>query len=134
MVVIDASDAVMGRLAVEVIKELKKGETVHVINLEKAVITGNPDSIVDFYKTRVDKGERYHGPFFPKRPDGIFKRALRGMVAYKRKSGREMMAHLKVHSGIPRNVKTEGAKKLGLKEIRCKYITLSDLSKRLGGI
>lgn len=134
MVVVDATDAVVGRLAVAVVKELKKGEKVQVVNLEKAIITGTPDQIIEFYKTRVDKGERYHGPFFPKRPDGIFKRALRGMVAYKRKSGREMMANLRVYSSTPKTINMDDAKKLGVKVIRSKYITLGELSKRLGGI
>ncbi|MAH42926.1 50S ribosomal protein L13 [archaeon] len=137
MVVIDGTDAVLGRLCVAVSKEAKKlkdDETIDVINVEKVIITGNPKKIEAFYKQRIDKGERYHGPFFPRRPDGIFRRALRGMIAYKRKSGRDMFSKIKIHNGVPKGVKTDDVKKMGVKEVRCKYITLEKLSQKVGGI
>ncbi len=137
MVVIDGTDAVLGRLAVQVVKELKKlekEEILEIVNVEKVIITGDPKKIEELYKQRIDRGERYHGPFFPKRPDGIFRRALRGMIAYKRKSGRLMMSKVKVHNGVPKSVKTDDMKKMGHKDIKCKYITLEKLSEKLGGI
>ena len=134
MVVIDGKSAVMGRLAVAISKELKKGEKVDVVNAEKIIITGDPVKIVEFYKARTDRGERYHGPFFPKRPNSIFLRAVRGMLAYKKKSGREMVHNLKIYNGVPKSLENEEAKKMGVKEIKCKYITLEKLSEKLGGI
>ena len=134
MVVFDGKNAVLGRLAVAIAKELKKGENVDIINVEKVIITGNPDSIEKFYKAKLDRGERYHGPFFPKKPDGIFLRAVKGMVPFNRKSGREMLHKLKVHNGIPKNLENEETKQMGVKEIKCTCITLEKLSKKLGGI
>ena len=40
MIYIDASDMVLGRLSSFVAKELLKGEQVHIVNAEKAVVIG----------------------------------------------------------------------------------------------
>jgi large subunit ribosomal protein L13 len=88
MKVYDATGKVLGRLASVVAKEAIKGETVHVINCEKAIIVGNPEFMKSKYKQRIDRGDPHHGPFFPRTPTGIVKRAIRGMIDYKKPLGK----------------------------------------------
>jgi large subunit ribosomal protein L13 len=45
-VVIDAEGAILGRLSTNVAKRLLQGETVDVVNVEKIVISGKPESII----------------------------------------------------------------------------------------
>ncbi|MFH0956799.1 MAG: uL13 family ribosomal protein, partial [Candidatus Aenigmatarchaeota archaeon] len=45
MILIDAKDQILGRLASEIAKLVLNGETVSVVNAEKAIITGNPEMI-----------------------------------------------------------------------------------------
>ncbi len=101
MLCIDAKDMVLGRLASTVAKELLKGEDVCVVNAEKAVIVGRPESTLSEYKEKRARGDPYHGPFFPRTPERIFKRTVRGMLPYKTARGREALKRLKVFISIP---------------------------------
>jgi large subunit ribosomal protein L13 len=112
MIVIDASDQVMGRLASSVAKMVLSGETVSVVNAEKSVIVGNPDSIIAEYKAKRARGDPYHGPFFPKTPDRIFKRTVRGMIPYKTGRGKEAFKRLRVFISIPSELSGKGFTKL----------------------
>ena len=70
-VVIDARDCIMGRVASQVAKRALDGETIAVVNAERAVITGNESDIMGVYRKRSDVGSD-RGPYYPKRPDRIF--------------------------------------------------------------
>ncbi|MFH1420852.1 MAG: 50S ribosomal protein L13 [Candidatus Aenigmatarchaeota archaeon] len=131
--IVDGTNAVLGRLAVGVVKELKTGEAVDIINAEKIIITGDPKSTTNFYFQRRRKGSRFHGPFFPKTSNGIVLRAVRGMIDYKSKKGKELISRLKVHLGVPKEFEGKPVTTLGKKEVKCKYITIGKLSKSLGG-
>ena len=96
MICIDASNHVLGRLASKVAKHVLCGEAVAVVNAEKAVVIGNPKAIVASYKERRDRGDPYHGPFYPRHPDRILKRTVRGMLPYKTPRGREAFKRLRV--------------------------------------
>lgn len=132
MLVIDADGAILGRLSSFVAKKLLEGEEVHIINAEKAIITGDPKVIVEKYLARIQRGNPHHGPFFPKQPHRILRRTIRGMLPYKKAKGRNALKRLKVYVGIPDNLKDKETIKMKEKK-RCKYITLLELSKRIGG-
>ena len=135
MKVYDATGKVLGRLATVVAKQAIKGEHVHVINCEKAIIVGNPEFIKSKYKQRIDRGDPHHGPFFPKTPTGIVKRAIRGMIDYKKPLGKKALKRVKVWTGLPenlKNVKVEDVNIKGVNQIKSKYITIGDLSVALG--
>ena len=101
MMIIDANNAILGRMATRVAKSLLIGDTVTIVNAEKAVITGNKDNIMGKYKEMADRGHRYKGPFFPKAPHRIVKRVIRGMIHWKSPKGRDAFKRLKVHIGVP---------------------------------
>ncbi|MFC2142905.1 50S ribosomal protein L13 [Candidatus Aenigmatarchaeota archaeon] len=128
---IDAKNVVLGRLATFVAKELIKGESVNIINAEKAIITGNPSKIIDRYMQRRRRGTPHHGPFISKTPEKIVKRTIRGMLPFHSKKGRDYYKKLKVYVSIPD--KLDGEKKeIKAKEIRSEFITIGKLSKALG--
>ena len=67
MTVIDAKDLVLGRLATAVAKRALLGESIDIVNCEKAIITGNKKTILKRYQQRRDRGIPTKGPFFPRR-------------------------------------------------------------------
>ena len=133
MMIIDATDARLGRLASFVAKKLLQGEKITIINAEKAIITGNPDTTVEKYLQRRQKGSPQHGPFFPKRPDLIVRRTIRGMLPYKKPKGRKAFKNLRVYIGTPEGLEGEIIKFAEKqKPIRCRFITIYELAKRIG--
>ena len=130
MIILDAKNAVLGRLASETAKMLKKGEEVVIVNSEQAIITGDTKQIVGKYLKRRRIGSPQHGPFFPRKPDMIVRRTVRGMLNYKKPNGKAAYKRLKVHIGMPQ---LEGEKKsVAVKEIKTDYIKVSELAKALG--
>ncbi len=136
MRVIDASDLILGRMASIVAKRLLNGEEIRIINAEKAVISGRKDVTIDKYKARIQRGSREKGPYFPKRPDRIVKRTIRGMIPYKKAKGRQAFKKLKVYIGVPPELSQEKAETIedaNIKRISTSnYIILGELSRRLG--
>lgn len=141
--VIDADGKILGRLASYVAKKLLEGKRVAIINAEKAVITGNPNTIKERYLKRMQipgrpKPER--GMKISRTPDRIVWRAIRGMVPRKKAKGREAMRRLRVFIGVPDELKnvpihelSEDYTKEKLKPKRGKKImTVLELSNSLG--
>lgn len=132
-VVIDARDCILGRVASTVSDRALDGERIAVVNTEQAVITGNDEDIMSVYEKRLDIGSD-RGPYYPKRPDRIFKRSIRGMLPYKRQRGREAFENVRCYVGDPYEDKEstilEDTSLDRLSNI--KFISLSDISERLG--
>ncbi len=78
--IIDASNHILGRLSSYIAKRLLEGEKIVVVNAEKAIITGNPENVFERYKEKYDRGSKEKGPYFPRHPEKIFKRTVRGML------------------------------------------------------
>ncbi|VVB72291.1 50S ribosomal protein L13 [uncultured archaeon] len=136
MIVVDATGLVMGRLASVTAKSLLAGEEINIVNAEKALITGRRDFIFDDYQQTRTRGHKERGPYFPRRPEMILKRTVRGMLPYKMRRGRDAFSRLKIYVGVPRDLKgaqfvqPDGAKMRTASNNR--YIELGFLSKRLG--
>ncbi|MDK2892789.1 50S ribosomal protein L13 [Methanohalophilus sp.] len=136
MTVINADGLIMGRLASSVAKRLLAGETIYIVNAENAVISGTKEATFGEYKERRDIGSKEFGPYFPKRPDRILKRTVRGMLPYKRARGRDALGRLKVYVGVPDEL--QGKEFTTLEEASIerlstgKYMTVGTLSHKLG--
>ncbi len=136
--IIDGEGLIMGRLASTVSKMLLNGEKVVVLNAEKILISGTKEWAYARYKQRVDRASisnpRRMGPKYPRRPDDIFRRTVRGMLPYRKASGREAFKGLKVFVGVPQEF--EGAEVFKLEEAVPKNIKksieLGTVSKLLG--
>ena len=101
MIVYDAEDQIMGRLSSIVAKKLIDGENVTVVNVEKTILSGKSAMLRGHYLERTKRGDPYKGPFFPRTPDGIFRRTVRGMLPWDRPRGRQVYRKLKVFVGVP---------------------------------
>ena len=136
--VIDADGLVLGRLCTHVAKRLRNGEDIVVVNAEKAVVSGRRAQLLEFYKHRRKRGKSHltKGPYYPRTADRIIKRSVRGMIEYRKPTGREALKRLRVYLGVPKefaSAKTEtvtGAKKPHLE----KYVYLDEISKELGSV
>lgn len=131
--IIDANGATLGRLSTSTAKRLLKGEEIAIINSEKAIVSGKKRMIKERYKQKREVGTHRKGPFFPKMPDRIVKRTIRGMIPYQTPTGRAAYKRLKCYVGVPREF--EGKKFENIKNAEkhpIDYITIEELSKFLG--
>lgn len=136
MTVIDANNLILGRMASTVAKRLLNGEEIKIINAEKAIISGRKDTTFDRYRLYVDRGSREFGPRFPRRPDQIISRTIRGMIPHTKMTGRDAYNRLRVYIGVPPELSKENATTVEEASITrlstIKYTALGDLSKKLG--
>ena len=135
-VVVDARDCIFGRVASNVAERALDGERVAVVNAEQAVITGREEDVLAKFQKRVEIGSD-RGPAYPRRPDGILKRSIRGMVPYKKPRGREAFENVRVYLGNPYEDDDgheaevlEGTSLDRLSNI--KFVSLGDVSVALG--
>ena len=137
MKVIDGSEHILGRLATYVAKDLLNGEQIVIVNAEKIVITGRKEQILEDYKQRRDrgvKGRNRRGPYYPRMPDRMVKRSIRGMLPYQQPKGRTAFKKLKVYIGVPIGMDTAKVIKIddALDRGATKKILVGEVSKWLG--
>jgi len=132
--VIDASGQIIGRLSSAIAKRLLNGEEVVVVNAEKALITGSKAWLTGEFHHRRDVGSQRKGPFYPKRPDRILHRTIRGMLPYQQPRGRAALKRLRVYVEVPPDLKDQAIERPPGPKIRTsQYMSLADIAKRLGG-
>jgi large subunit ribosomal protein L13 len=131
--IIDASGATLGRLGTNAAKRLLKGEEITVVNSEKAIISGKKPTIKKIYKQKREVGTYRKGPFYPRMPDQIVKRTIRGMIPYQTPHGRSAFKKLKCYIGIPKEFEGKKFEKIVEAEKQpVDFITIEELSKFLG--
>lgn len=135
--IIDATDLILGRMAAFAAKKSLLGERVDIVNCEKAVISGNKRFIFGKYKHKYELGRNpYKGPFYPKMPDSIVRRTIRGMLPWKNKRGREAYKRVMCYIGVPerfKNQKFEELKEAHVSKLpHLKFTRILELSKQLG--
>ncbi|MFB6147120.1 MAG: 50S ribosomal protein L13 [Halobacteriaceae archaeon] len=131
-VVVDAGNCILGRVASNVAERALDGERVAVVNAETAIITGSEDDVLETYRKRDELGSD-RGPAYPKRPDRILKRSIRGMVPHKTDRGREAFGRVRVYVGNPFDEEPtvlEGTSLDRLSSIR--FVELGEVSDHLG--
>ncbi len=136
--IINGEGHILGRLASIVTKKLLEGEEIVVLNADKIIITGSKEWAYKKYKQRIDRSSisnpRRMGPKYPRRPDDIFRRTVRGMLPYKKAKGREAFKRLRAYVGVPREYKD--VEFTEVPEARRAYlkrgIRLGEISKLLG--
>ena len=104
----DAEGMILGRLASATADLLLKAaredrdDKVIIVNAEKAIVSGSKTSVFNKYQEKYKLNHARKGPFFPRMPDMILKRAVRGMLPYQSKSsGRRALRNLRVEIGCP---------------------------------
>jgi len=134
--VVDARDCILGRVASQVAEQALDGERVAVVNAERAVITGREEQLEEKYQGRRAVGSD-RGPAYPKRPDRIFKRSVRGMLPHKKPRGREAFENVRVYVGNPYadddSIEAEVLPETSLDRLsNIKFVSLGDISESLG--
>lgn len=131
IIVIDASEGALGRVASLAAKKALLGYEVKVVNCEKAIIVGNRKNIIEEYIIkRVRGGSSQKGPHFPKSPEMLMKRTIRGMLSYKKGRGGNAFKRVMCYSGVPKEF--EKSKKVDAKkENSGKSMTLNSLSREI---
>ena len=144
--VYNAEDRVLGRLASVVAKQLisakKAGEDTRVIivNAEKAIVSGKRSSVLSDYRAKYELNHPRKGPFFPRMPDQILKRTVRGMLPYqKNSSGRNALKSLRVEIGTPSDLSGDlpdgcewGDSTKIDRPLPERFVRLGEISKELG--
>lgn len=135
MIIVDAKDQILGRLATFVAKKALLGEEIKVINAEKAVIVGKRDDIISKYKRGRERGIPSKGPFIPRMPDRFVRRAIRGMLPYSKARGREAFRRVLCYKGVP--AEFEGKEAVDpqanvSKVVGVKHMSVDEITKILG--
>lgn len=131
-VLIDAEDAVLGRLASQVAKILRGknkpsftphvdcGDNVIIINCEKVKLTGNKmtDKLYVSH-SGYPGGQKHRTPeeYMAKKPEFIIEKAVKGMLPRTR-LGRKQLANLKVYAGAEHPHAAQSPKTIKLNEIK----------------
>jgi len=130
-IIIDAENAILGRLASYAVKQSLLGKEIAIVNAEKAIILGTEQSIMETYKIRRARGgSGLRGPFFPTTSERILKRTIRGMLTYKKGRGAEAFERIKAYNGIPKEFEEAPKIKSGKGG---KGVTLKRVSQLLRG-
>lgn len=129
--ILDATNQILGRMATEVAKKALLGEKIDIVNCEKAVISGNRSQILGEYKHRRERGTPAKGPFFPRMPERLVKRTIRGMLPYKQYKGELAFKRIKCYVGVPEEMKNEKFQKIEKADVEklpnYKYITIKEI-------
>jgi len=126
MKIIDATNAVVGRLASYVAKEVLKGEEIAIVNSEKAIIVGKKKILKQKFKENRSKhGSSQKGPSYPTLPKNILKRSIRGMLPHTKERGKEALGRVKCYDGIPKDLEGKKTIKGGKGKVGIKLETIS---------
>ncbi|WP_338599570.1 50S ribosomal protein L13 [Sulfolobus tengchongensis] len=138
LVIINAEGQILGRMASNIVRLLKEGKKVVVINAEKAVISGDKNRVVQSYKLLLTVRTLFNpyknGIRRPRSPINIVKRTIRGMLP-KSSKGRRMLKNVKIYIGIPKEF--EGKQYIRFQDadvgrLKGKYVTVEIVAKELG--
>jgi large subunit ribosomal protein L13 len=134
-IIIDAKGLILGRMSSIIAKRLLQGESVVVLNAEKAAISGKRLQIVQEAKTFLEVGHPRKGPFHPRRPDRIVRRTVRGMLPWDKPKGRQAYKRLKVYLGAPKEFDGKEIQTIldaSAEKLKSPYITVGELAKEIG--
>ena len=97
----DGTDAVFGRLASVVAKDLLKGNSVDVINCNDIIVSGDKKLLAKkiLAKREMGSGGSIKGPKYPRVADRLVKRMIRGMLPRDRMKGQDAYRRLKCYVG-----------------------------------
>lgn len=134
--IINAENLIMGRIATYAAKQSLLGEKVFIVNCEKAIITGNRKEIINSFLEKIRRGNPFKGPYYPRRPDMIMRRTIRGMLPRRKTKGRDAYKNVICYLGIPETLKNEKMISLDNANINrlktLKYLYLKEISRVLG--
>jgi large subunit ribosomal protein L13 len=145
-IVVDLTMHRLGRAASRIAKMLLKGVNVTVVNVEKAIITGKKEAILERYKFLISR-RAFVSPkrgtvWYPRRPERIFWYTVYRMLPRHNKRWKEALSRLKIYVGVPKEL--EGIERMVIEDAILRepmsrsgrvirYMTLGELSEELTG-
>ncbi|HZY94635.1 MAG TPA: 50S ribosomal protein L13 [Candidatus Bathyarchaeia archaeon] len=135
---VDAANLILGRMASYVAKEALDGKRVVVLNAERAIISGTKARVVARAKQKLKTrtlGNLDKGPTHPRRPDTYVRRVIRGMLPWKKTSGKEAFRRVHVYIGVPEEYRNKEPVRLAdadASRLRVPYISVAQLSQEIG--
>ncbi len=134
MAIIDASNSILGRLSSNVAQRLMRGESIQLVNVENAIMSGEAMEKFNRRQGLQSKKTPESGTKFQKRPDFLVKKVVRGMLPYKTWRGRKAYKNLKCFVGLPSgiDVKSLETVKEAQKTIKIKSMTVNEICIKLG--
>lgn len=128
-IVIDAKNAVVGRVASHAAKQALLGKKVAIVNCNDALISGRRGMVIEHYSHMRSRGKgAQKGPIVPRVAERLMKRTIRGMLAYTQKRGEEALDRVRCYNEVPKEF--EAAKKISLaKEMKIKTTKLGEVAK-----
>ncbi len=133
--VVDATGLILGRAASVVAKRLLNGENIVVVNAELSVVIGERSMVLETYRADRARGSKRTGPHFPRYPDRIFRRTVRGMLPHLKSRGKAALDRLQVHIGVPPEFEGQGRETIEAARLRPalrRPVTLGEISRFLG--
>jgi large subunit ribosomal protein L13 len=139
MIIIDATNLILGRLAARAAKLALSGEEIVIVNCENTIISGKKRIILQKFKTREYRTQPFTGPYRKRMPDRIVRSAIRGMLPHGRWSegsrGRVAFDKIKCFIGIPDEYKTkkiETFADINADKLKTQfYVTVGEISQLL---
>ncbi len=133
---IDATNMILGRMATVIAKKALLGESIDVINCENVLITGNKVRIFQDYMQKRNRGAPLKGPYYPRQPDRIVRRTIRGMLPYKQEKGEKAFDRVMCYVGVPdkfKGQKIDTVKEADISKVpNLKYVKLGAVIKNFG--
>lgn len=135
-IIFNGQMCILGRTASAIAELAMDGNRIALLNAEEIVITGGENQIINKYRDRQNLGSD-SGPFYPKRPDKIVKRSIRGMLPYKQADGRKAYERIRVYIGTPSefdgNAKVPENKRVTMNPSKNKdFVEIGKVSETLG--
>ena len=135
---VDASGQIAGRLCSKVAKLLLTGNSVVIVNAEKALFSGARSTVMGSFFERLKIASVVHpkhGPFHPRTPSGILTRMVRGMIPRSKSSGLAALRRLRVYSDVPEayaKISLESFEEAKATKPQAYYVPLGEVAQRIG--
>lgn len=133
--VVNADRLILGRMCTYIAKRLLKGETIVIVNAEKAILSGRKSGKLEDAKVFLGVGHPRMGPFHYRRPDRLVRKSVRGMLPFKQPKGKQAYKRLKVYMGIPNEFKEQKLETLAnaqAAKLKCPYLTVNEFAREIG--
>ena len=134
-IVVDADGLILGRMSSKIAKRLLNGESILIVNAEKAVISGRKRSKVIEAKTFLEVGGVGRGPFHQRKPDRIVRKTIKGMLPHRNPKGLQAYKRLRVFIGMPealKDQKPETVPEAQAQKLKCPYFSVGEFAKEIG--
>ncbi len=136
---IDGTELILGRLSSWLAKRLLAGEKITVVNAQSLIISGRKSFLIESHlqkRARATHTNPRRGPFYPRYPDRILRRTVRGMLPWKTSSGKLAYRKLSAYIDMPENLSDKEFISVpeAKRNLSNRYMTVGELSKAIGWV